>query len=142
MASLLNIFATPSDAYTHCKEQHFAKALYPKPRQPGAETLFSSLQLRKALSEMPTTVAGKALSEMPTTVAGNLTMRSCRQFCQASAPMSLIPDSTLTCRRRGTPAKAPSGTISWVHRDMNRKRNMWIGQPSSCSCDGRMNCFP
>ena len=37
-------------------------------------------------------------------------MRSCRQFCQASAPMSLIPDSTLTRRKR--PAKAPPGTIS------------------------------
>ena len=96
LASLLNIFATPSDAYTHCKEQHSAKALYPKSRQPGAKTLFSSLQSRKTLSEMPTTVAG------------SLTMRSCRQFCQASAPMSLMPDSTLTCLRRGTPAKAPS----------------------------------
>ena len=30
LASLLNILATPSDAYTHCKEQHSAKALYPK----------------------------------------------------------------------------------------------------------------
>ena len=103
LASLLNIFATPSDAYTHCKEQHSAKALYPKSRQPGAKTLFSSLQSRKTLSEMPTTVAG------------SLTMRSCRQFCQASAPMSLMPDSTLTCLRRGTPAKA----FFWVHRDMN-----------------------
>ena len=37
-------------------------------------------------------------------------MRSCRQFCQASAPMSLIPDSTLTCRKR--PVKASPGTIS------------------------------
>ena len=26
--------------------------------------------------------------------------------------MSLMPDSMLTCRSRGTPAKAPSGTIS------------------------------
>ena len=109
LASLLNLFATPSDAYTHCKEQHSAKALHPNSRQPGAETLFSNLQSRKALSEMPTTVAG------------NLTMRSCRQFCHASAPMSLIPDSTLTCRKRGTPAKAPSATI---HGDMSSKRNM------------------
>ena len=100
LASLLNLFATPSDAYTHCKEQHSAKALYPKSRQPGAKTLFNSLQSRKTLSEMPITVAG------------SLTMRSCRQFCQASAPMSLMPDSTLTCLRRGTPTKAPSGTIS------------------------------
>ena len=108
LASLVNMFATPSDAYTHCKEQHSAKALYPKSRQPGAKTLFSSLQSRKALSAIPTTVAG------------SLTMRSCRQFCQASAPMSLMPDSTLTCRRRGTPAKAPSGDdFFWVQRDMN-----------------------
>ena len=68
LASLLNLFATPSDAITHCKEQHSAKALYPKSRQPGAKTLFSSLQ------------SPKTLSEMPTTVAGSLTMRSCRQF--------------------------------------------------------------
>ena len=85
LASLVNMFATPSNAHTHCKKQHSAKALlYPNSRQPGAKTLFSSLQSRKALSAIPTTVVG------------NLTMRSCRQFCQASAPMSLMPDSTLT----------------------------------------------
>ena len=39
LASLVNMFATPSNAYTHCKEQHSAKALYPKSRQPGAKTL-------------------------------------------------------------------------------------------------------
>ena len=33
---------------------------------------------------------------MPATVAGSLTMRSCRQSCHASAPVSLIPDSTLS----------------------------------------------
>ena len=104
LASLLNIFATPSDAYTHCREQHSAKALYPKSRQPGAKTLFSSLQSRKTLSEMPTTVAG------------SLTMRSCRQFCQASAPMSLMPDSSQTWN----PCKGPFwGDFFWVHRDMN-----------------------
>ena len=55
--------AAPSNAYTHCKEQHSAKALHLNSRQPGAETLFSSLQQRKALSEMPTTVAGSLTME-------------------------------------------------------------------------------
>ena len=99
LASLLNIFATPSDAYTHCKEQHSAKALYPKSRQPGAKTLFSSLQSRKTLSEMPATVAG------------SLTIRSCRQFCQASAPMSLMPVYT-DVSQAWNPCKGPFGTIS------------------------------
>ena len=40
-----------------------------------------------------------------------VTMRSCGQFCQASALMNLIPGSTLTCLKRGTSAKAPSETL-------------------------------
>ena len=74
--------------------------------QPCASTLFGSLQSRKTLSEMPTTVAG------------SLTMRSCGQFCQASASMNLIPDSTLTCRRRGTLQRSLPGHFSlasWGH---------------------------
>ena len=66
------------------------------------------------------------ISEMPTTVAGSLTMRSCRQFCQASAPMSLTPDSTLPQTRN--PCKSPFwDDFLRVHRDMNGKRNLMDG---------------
>ena len=107
LVSPLNTFTAPPNAHTRCKEQHSEKACN-QSRQPGAKTLFRSLQSRKALSAMPTTVAG------------SLTMRSCRQSCNASAPMSLIPVSTLTCRKHGTPAKAHSSTsFNWGHWDMN-----------------------
>ena len=107
--SSLNQLAAPSAAKIHCNEQHSAKALQPNCRQPGAETLLSSLQLRNTLSEMPTTVVG------------NLTMRSCLQFCQASAPMSLMPDSMLTCRSRGACKGSFRDYFLWVHGDMNSK---------------------
>ena len=104
LASPLNTFTAPPDAHTRCKEQHSEKALQPKSRQPGAKTLFRSLQSRKTLSAMPTTVAG------------SLTMRSCRQSCHASAPMSLIPDSS----QAWNTCKGPFwDNFFWVHRDMN-----------------------
>ena len=44
--------------------------------------------------------------------------------------MSLMPDSMLTCRSRGTPAKAPSRDyFLWVHGDMNSKRDIIYGTP-------------
>ena len=48
------------------------------------------------------------------------------QLCQASAPIALMPASTLTWRRRGTAIKAPAGTIparfigTWTACGMSR----------------------
>ena len=79
-----------------------------------------------------------ALSAMLTAVAGSLTIRSCRQLCQASAPTTFMPDATLTWRRRGTAAKAPSGIFSsglmgtWIASGMSRS-----GHSSKLSFVGR-----
>ena len=72
------------------------------------------------------------------TVTGSLTIRSCQQFCQASAPTTLMPDATLTQRRRGTAAQAPSGIFSsgfmgtWIASGMSRS-----GHSSKLSFVGR-----
>ena len=77
---------------------------------------------------------------MLTTVTGSLTIRSCRQLCQASAPTTLMPDATLRWRRRGTAAKAPSGIFSsgfmgtWIASGMSRS-----GHSSKLSFVGRIS---
>ena len=104
------------------------KTLQPNSRQPGTVTPVSNWQPRNALSAMLTTETGI------------LTIRSCRQHCHASAPTNLMPDATLTGRRRGTAAKAPSGTVSswfmgtWTASGMSRS-----GHPSKGSFVGKLS---
>ena len=52
---------------------------------------------------------------MPTTVAGSLTMRSCWQFCQASAPMSLMPD----CHRHTLRTQSGTGYSKAWHTPLS-----------------------
>ena len=77
----------------------FGKGFWPNSTQPGAVTLLSKWQPRKTLSAILATELGI------------LTIRSCRQHCQACAPTTRMPASTLTRRKRATAVKAQAGTI-------------------------------